>query len=701
MKVSLLFPPICEPYMPYLTVPWLATYLQSRGVQVVQRDLNIETYQLFLSEEFLGKSLARAKKALGSLEAKPALSEDELFEYQFLVKVVSSGDYILDKVDDAKKVYTSEEFYDPTKLLESHKLLNYALRLAVAPWYPASLSLGDFGIPYYSIFNKAQLLQGVYSDRHNPFRDVFKTYYLDSILAEKPDLLGITIAIWQQIIPALTLAALVKEAASDVHVCIGGQIPSRWEDMLPEMDEFFQCFDSVIVREGEIPLFELAMALEEGSGLQDVPNLAYWDGSRVRRNHISEELADINALPTPSFDGMPLDLYLLPELILPLFTQRGCYWGKCAFCDHLYGFENYYVARDLDLVINDIHHLSNRYGTKLFSFSDENTPPPRLIEFSEKVLEADLDVEWLLPLRFEKEYTPEICSLLRRAGCRLVMWGMESACQRVLDAMEKGTQVELNETILKSFAKEGIWNQTAIVLGYPSEEREEAKITIDYLTEHTDFIHGVFDNVFTLVPWSVAAHEPERFGFVKMERESMDLALFEVYYPFTGMLYDDAKAAQTVLLDRLRQAHSNFDFWHDLTWFHTLLYLKKKGYDRVTRMRLEVTPSEIPDDGWEKAIIKLKDGVFQVTRSFDGKHVIEGMAEKGQFYSWYDLSTDKLFFASSEAKNLLRYCQEGKSLGEIVSLVSASKKSPVEKVKAGYVSFVNGMLARGLFARES
>ena len=42
-------------------------------------------------------------------------------------------------------------------------------------------------------------------------------------------------------------------------------------------------------------------------------------------------------MKSPDFDGLPLERYLAPELVLPLATSHGCYHGKCAFCNVGYG----------------------------------------------------------------------------------------------------------------------------------------------------------------------------------------------------------------------------------------------------------------------------------------------------------------------------------------------------------------------------
>jgi radical SAM superfamily enzyme YgiQ (UPF0313 family) len=50
---------------------------------------------------------------------------------------------------------------------------------------------------------------------------------------------------------------------------------------------------------------------------------------RIGRLHVE----DVNALPTPDFEGLPLSRYLAPAPALPILTGKGCYFNRCKFCD--------------------------------------------------------------------------------------------------------------------------------------------------------------------------------------------------------------------------------------------------------------------------------------------------------------------------------------------------------------------------------
>ena len=117
---------------------------------------------------------------------------------------------------------------------------------------------------------------------------------------------------------------------------VGGPHISMLRDELAKVPAIFSLFDSAVVFDGEVPLLNLAQALEGDGDLSQVPNLVYRDGGtiRVTERKVPEK---INDLPLPDFDGLPLDKYLAPYLALPLLTARGCYFGKCAFCNVGYG----------------------------------------------------------------------------------------------------------------------------------------------------------------------------------------------------------------------------------------------------------------------------------------------------------------------------------------------------------------------------
>src|SRR3954467_14883389 len=97
-------------------------------------------------------------------------------------------------------------------------------------------------------------------------------------------------------------------------------------------------------------------------------------GARYMAGHGME---DLKVLPAPDFDGLPLELYLAPRLVLPYDPTRGCYWGKCTFCH--YGLAEVgtasYRERQVERVVEDLRALSSRHGTRYFYLSQDSVAP--------------------------------------------------------------------------------------------------------------------------------------------------------------------------------------------------------------------------------------------------------------------------------------------------------------------------------------
>ena len=129
-------------------------------------------------------------------------------------------------------------------------------------------------------------------------------------------------------------------------------------------------------------------ALDKGEGdLSGLPNLIYKDpaGIHISREVCSENLAE---LPPPDFDGLPLDKYFVPELILPYLATRGCYWGRCTFCDHFQGYVEGFRTKQVDHIVREIDFLKNKYQTRFFHFTDESYPPALFRKLSRQLIDT-------------------------------------------------------------------------------------------------------------------------------------------------------------------------------------------------------------------------------------------------------------------------------------------------------------------------
>ena len=128
----------------------------------------------------------------------------------------------------------------------------------------------------------------------------------------------------------------------------------------------FQYFDSAVVYEGETAFVQLVSAVGAKRSLAEVPNTIYKDETGVHTSPTSYA-EDLATLPPPDFDGLPLEKYFVPTRILPYLATRGCYWGRCEFCDHGEGYTAGYRSKKIQDILADIQFLRDKYGTQALS----------------------------------------------------------------------------------------------------------------------------------------------------------------------------------------------------------------------------------------------------------------------------------------------------------------------------------------------
>ncbi|MFN3467966.1 MAG: B12-binding domain-containing radical SAM protein, partial [Candidatus Brocadiales bacterium] len=343
-----------------------------------------------------------------------------------------------ERIEEAKKVFRSEDFYDTEKYIESLHVMDKYLELVGALHYPSTVSTYTNNTRY-SVYSSSDLMSALEDMEENLFLEFFRKHILSSILNTRPDIVGISITSTSQLLPGLTLARLIKGTNPNVHLTIGGSIFTKLIDnLLLGVDVFFSFVDSFVVFEGEHALLELANQLSGGKDLSKVPNLIHRKDGRVTINE-PFYIEDVNSLPTPDYNGLPFGLYHSPRPVLPVQTSRGCYWGKCTFCNLHYD-HRYYRPKGIDLIAKDIQTLKERHDTNYFFFADECIPISTLKRLV-KVL-PELDIKWIGGVRFEDGLTRELIRDMCRAGCLKLVFGMESYSQRVLNLMKKGTKRE-------------------------------------------------------------------------------------------------------------------------------------------------------------------------------------------------------------------------------------------------------------------
>ena len=231
--------------------------------------------------------------------------------------------------------------------------------------------------------------------------------------------------------------------------------------------------------------------------------------------------------------------------MLPLLTARGCYFGKCAFCNVGYGEAEAFSQLKAEQLAEQMLALHHKYGTRHIFFADEAVTPRNLRSLSPILEELGSPLHWGGCVRFEKMISGDLLASMGRGGCRMILFGLESASEKVMQLMVKGTEVDHMSRILHESAAAGIWNHTFFFFGFPGETLDDAQETVNFLYDHKQVINSAALGTFLMERYSPAHRFPATYGVRRViEEPDKDLAIYFDYEVVAGL---DAARADLVM----------------------------------------------------------------------------------------------------------------------------------------------------------
>ncbi len=562
--------------MPHLALPTLTAYLRRQGIAVIQRDLNVEVFDQILSRDYLKNTIERLRSRRHANNPQSAIrnSQSQLDWAQ------RNGPQLAAEVEQAKAIMRSEAFFDGPIGLRAFQTVVDCLELASLPFYPAALTLQSYQAAG-DVDNSRALLQLVADPQTNIFLDIYRKGILRDIEREQPDIVGISIPSMPQMLAGMTLAYLIKAAGLKCHVTVGGPHISMLREQLPKAPRIFELIDSAVVFDGEVALLRLVEALDgvsdQTSDLSKVPNLIYKDGNSIRVT-ARKEPEKISDLPLPDFDGLPLDRYLAPRLALPLLTARGCYFGKCAFCNVGYGEAESFSQLRAETLAQQMMALHEKYGVEHIFFADEAITPRNLKHLSPIMKALGTPIRWGGCARFEKIIESDLLKSMYDGGCRMILFGLESASDVIMEKMVKGTALPDMSRILQQSTDAGIWNHTFFFFGFPGETIDDAQKTVNFLYAHKPYIHSAALGTFLMERYSPAHMAPKQFGVkIVLEDPDKDLAIYFDYEVERGMDDKMAELVEARFLDTLPTKPYPQYYVSDVYRFLYASYLSERG----------------------------------------------------------------------------------------------------------------------------
>jgi anaerobic magnesium-protoporphyrin IX monomethyl ester cyclase len=522
-RLALIFPPGIHPGSPPLGLAQLKSFLTQRGCfeEIGLFDLNLAHYEQALQWLEEGRLKMRLQGRDAPTSARLVSEVCRLFK----------SPQSLDRFLDLEVYNTSASLYRSFESVLNGLFDNFARKVLL------DLRVTGLAESYFS-----ELLRPV-------------TEFA-------PDLAGFSLLFSQQLYFALALAKVLKPLGT--KVVLGGATlavmpsPERLlsERISIEVDgkphglDLRGLLDYLIVGEGEASLAALGEHLP--GDLSSVPGLIHVKAGEVVSNPPGM-VDNLNELPPPDFGDFPLQDYHSPLPILPYLSARGCFRGRCSFCTHR---KTYLAYREESVgqTVQRLAQLQATYGLHLFHFVDEMIHPYRFGLLSRALDEHGLRLKYSAYAKPVGRFDGPLLERLYHSGARVIMWGVESGSQRVLDAMGKGTRVVQIDRVLSAAHGAGIWNLVFLMFGFPSETDAEWEDTLRFIEKRRNSIDALSKSMFVLLPGSGIFKNPASYGITRIvDRPHRDpVSVAYDYEVCRGLSQDEVKDLYQRQLPALR-----------------------------------------------------------------------------------------------------------------------------------------------------
>lgn len=462
----------------------------------------------------------------------------------------------------------------------------------------------------------------------------------------RPGLVGITSVTLSHHL-AEAIAQMVRKCDDRVPIAMGGPHVSF------ELEGSFQHLpplDFVVIGEGENTVVELARALEGRMDLRDVRGLALRNGERIVRNEPRPLEQELDELPTPARELLPLFRYRAFDSHVSLLTSRGCPYD-CIFCSSPAWTGRKVRFRKPSLCVDEIEQLVAQ-GFSEITIEDELLTLRRrhLYAFCSELIRRNTGISWNAFSRVDT-ITPEDLSIMAEAGCQTICFGVESGDQKLLDLVRKKSNLANVKQAMRMTQQAGISALASFIIGLPGETEETLRNTLGLAKELHDEFGALYGfHILSPFPGTEVRNRAAEYG---LEILTSDWRLYDANHVVSRTAGVEPAAIQAVV-DAYDETMEGYLRYQDglfaagqLSGHERKEYLRRRRQSLLWRLLQDEVIESLPCFPTD-ALMRLKAHVVQRTGAASqlvddeidrvlalGAIVAESTAE-GVRYSWAD-----------------------------------------------------------------
>ncbi len=524
--VVLVHPPFWDPYGPPACTAALLGHLRAHSVSAAQIDLN----QKYFVQEY------------GSIVdgALSDLRDDEAFR----TRLPHEHKVVLNAYEADSDILARNGIDESVLTVPGH-------RKAIAEWDIGRLNVLDAIVHYGYFVRQDSSIEGVLTDKSaiehqawRPLWSLFHTELLPMVERTNPVVIGFSILGEQQLAATVVLTQWLRDAGYSGLIVWGGSDIRYTQDKATREQSWWRSLpDFLCLGEGESAILTLA---QRGRAAREEQGPNWPKTITLSRNPLKSDFIgglipqpiamallpvkryeQVNTLARYDFDGFDLyDGYLMPWPTVPYQGSRGCHWGICAFCDHEEGYRLHYRPKGAEQVVDHMEDLRDRFGVTHLQFVDEAIEPQWMSDLNDEIERRGIggQFRWSNYSKISKEVNYESSRRSYANGCRLILFGVESFQQRLLNVVKKGIRRKDIFNTLRDVNRAGIRSWVWLISGLPSATSAEVHADITDLRSLAGVIDAVSVGRYRISANSDIYRETDKFGIVSYDLDHpMDL----------------------------------------------------------------------------------------------------------------------------------------------------------------------------------
>lgn len=284
----------------------------------------------------------------------------------------------------------------------------------------------------------------------------------------------------------------LRERAGDLKIILGGPVCGTSE----YRDIFFDKLgpggvDSYVVGEGEDTLVEILELLDKGQPISGIAGTVEPDEDGNWHFAPTRPKVDLWNAPITTYEEFDLQDYTCRELIVE--WSRGCI-GTCTFCKAKV-LDGKFRSYSPEHVVESLKYYVENYGIRDFTVADlaVNGNWKLLDQICDAIVESGLEIRISAQGIPRRQMNRKVLDNMKRAGFVEIQWGVESGSDKVLKAMDKDWMFTIDEAqqVIRDSYLSGIKTCMFCMVGYPTEEDEDFKMTYDFIDRNAEYLDMV------------------------------------------------------------------------------------------------------------------------------------------------------------------------------------------------------------------